>query len=201
MYTDQPIFQETDIHVDIETLGTRADSVILSIGACLRDPRSYASRKALRTFYVVIDPHQPGRHTDEATLVWWGKPDQAEAKALLDEADKYPLRTALNEFARWLRMSVPEEGSRVMWGNGSDFDNAILAHAFSTLGLPVPWSFWNNESLRTLKRVEARLCTQLRRNTTSRVRPSVAHSAIADAEAQLLWAEAMQANIARIARG
>lgn len=197
MSSDEPIFQETDIHVDIETLGTRADSIILSIGACLRDPRT----KALRTFYIVIDPHQPDRHVDEATVAWWDMPDQAEAKALLLDADKHPLRTALSEFARWLRMSVPEEGDRVMWGNGSDFDNAILAHAFSTNGLPVPWAFWNNESLRTLRRIEARLCSQLRRNTTSRVRPSVAHSALADAEAQLLWAEAMLSNIVRIARG
>ncbi len=38
-----------------------------------------------------------------------------------------------------------------MWGNGADFDNAILAHCYSRLGRPAPWKFWNSRCYRTLK--------------------------------------------------
>ena len=32
----------------------------------------------------------------------------------------------------------------ILWGNGSDFDNAILANAYRAIGQQQPWKFWNN---------------------------------------------------------
>lgn len=196
MHNNGPVFEVTDIHVDIETLGTRPDSVVLSIGAAFRHPQT----KELITYHQAIEPSQPDRHIDADTLAWWMEPAQEAAGAALRGADKLPLGVTLHQFTQWLEEHVPERECRVVWGNGSDFDNAILTHAYRTHEQAVPWDFWNNQSLRTLKLVESRLCARLKRNTASRVRPGMAHSAVEDAKAQLLWAEAMLANIVRIAR-
>lgn len=47
--------------------------------------------------------------------------------------------------------SCCDKDSRLLWGNGSDFDNVILASAYRSCNLEVPWKFWNNRCYRTVK--------------------------------------------------
>ena len=146
-----------DIMVDLETLGSRAGCQIISIGAA-RFSRS--SEVAIgETFYTLCSLHKDnqaelGLSTDESTLTWW-KGQSAEARTALTEAKRKNaphLTNALAEFARFVGWTDSKGlGDARVWGNGSDFDCAILYAAYAAVGEPVPWKFWNTRCFRTLK--------------------------------------------------
>lgn len=128
--------------VDLETLDTTSWAVVRSIGACM-----FCRDGVVRTFYQNVDPESCtalGMSTSEETLRWWAQQPE-EARAAL-ETDKVSLKDALTKFKAWYgKQSVPT------WGNGSDFDNAILQSAFKCVGVECPWKFWDNRCMRTAR--------------------------------------------------
>lgn len=139
----------TDVMVDLETLGRRPGCVVLAIGAV-----EFGSRGLGREFYQVLDVYGQkslGLHDDPETLAWW-EAQAPEARQVLDQArhpDAKKFGVVMCEFDDWLR---PIGFKRVrVWGNGADFDNAILACVYGALSLTPPWDFWNNRCYRTLK--------------------------------------------------
>lgn len=158
------------IMVDLETLGTQPGSVILSIGAVEFDP----DRGLGAAFYTVISRGScllEGLTEDANTLAWWSRQSK-EARAVLDQANSpsaHTLHHALQDF--WAFMRRDDE----VWGNGSDFDNVLLAAAYQATGLPLPWKFWNNRCYRTLKSL---------RPDVPFVRSGTHHNALDDARTQ-----------------
>ncbi|WP_025915471.1 3'-5' exonuclease [Herminiimonas sp. CN] len=135
------------IMFDLETLGTRADAVILSIGAVKFNPDT--GKIGDDAFYasVSIDSNtEAGRHISEDALLWWFK-QSAEAQQVFREP-KVVLGVALDDLAAW----IDHEDYQV-WSNGADFDIPMLAHAYSTHGLIVPWKFYNTNCYRTFKKL------------------------------------------------
>lgn len=131
---------------DLETLGTRPRSVILSIGAVKFDPDSGETHS---DFYLVINKQScldVGMEVDPDTEKWW-KDQSPEAQQVLVEAESsvVSIKEALQRFGDWL------DPNTTLWGNGSDFDNAMLQEAFKLCGLKQPWAFWNNRCYRTMK--------------------------------------------------
>jgi len=158
-----------NVMLDLETLGTGANSAILSIGAVEMDFDSLALG---REFYVVIDRQSCfdlGCTSDPATLKWWSD-QSSEARTVLSEpgiaADK-----ALAQFSIW----APDYME--LWGNGSDFDNAMLAELYRKVGSETPWKFFNNRCYRTMKNMFPRV-TFMRQGTH--------HNALDDAKSQAM---------------
>ncbi len=63
--------------IDLETLGTRPDGVILSVGGVKFDPNG---SKIIDEFYYKLDVDEQterGRSIDESTIEWWGTQDPA----------------------------------------------------------------------------------------------------------------------------
>jgi hypothetical protein len=138
-----------DIMLDIETLGTRADSVILSIGAVKFDP--YGDALDIDGgFYasVSIDSnHEAGRRDiSEETLIWWLAQDN-EARRVFVEP-KTTLRCALEDLAFYF-----SHRDYQVWSNGADFDLAMLAHAYAAFGIALPWQYTNTNCFRTIKKL------------------------------------------------
>lgn len=128
--------------VDLETLDTTSWAVIRSIGACM-----FCRDGIVRTFYQNVDAESCtslGMSTSPDTLQWWSE-QPAEARVALDK-DCVPLKDALVRFNEWYGRT-----SRPTWGNGADFDNAILQSAFKCVGVECPWKFWDNRCLRTAR--------------------------------------------------
>ena len=169
-----------DVMIDLETLGQTPGCSILSIGAVFFDDRKLGNE-----FYVVAnreDCKANGLREEDATLQWWGDQSTEARQVLKDAASKkesVPLRLALGQLTDFLGQHGRVEDVRI-WGNGSDFDNAILAVAFFQLGLGVPWKFWNNRCFRTLKEMAPRHLKPTRRGTH--------HNALDDAKYQAEWA-------------
>jgi hypothetical protein len=155
------------VMLDLETMGTGANSVILAIGAVRFYPDS---REILDTFYAVlstVEQEYLGSTTDEATEKWWLSQSK-EARTVLSSpmTSLYP---ALQAFSDWM-----DAGSEV-WGNGADFDNAMLAELHRKVGMTQPWKFFNNRCYRTMKNMFPRVTFK---------RMGVYHNAVDDAKSQ-----------------
>lgn len=139
-----------DVMIDLETLGTTPGCVILSIGAVAFDP---ASGQLGEEFYCVVNTQSciaKGLHTNQDTIDWWEKQSE-QAREVLAHADEggFMLEEAMAKLTTYL------EGFGIkqvrIWGNGADFDNAILSCCYAAVDQPVPWVPWNNRCYRTLK--------------------------------------------------
>ena len=143
-----------NVMLDLETMGVGPRAAIISIGAIEFDP---ATQKLGRTFYQNVDLASSvacGGEMDADTVMWWVQ-QSAGARLALKSTLAVDLKTALEKFAQWLshcEVSYPfVEKNPLLWGNGSDFDNVVLASAYDACGLERPWSFRNNRCYRTLK--------------------------------------------------
>lgn len=133
------------IMVDLETLGTTADAVILSIGAVRFDLDSDEIDDAGFYAGISIDSNlELKRRVQEDTLLWWLKQNDA-AQSVFHEP-KQTLANSLDELADWI--ATPDH---FMWSNGADFDLPMLAHAYSQIHSELPWKFWNSRCMRTYK--------------------------------------------------
>jgi len=133
------------IMVDLETLATTSDAVIMSIGAAKFDLDSDAIDDVGFYASVSIESNLDlKRRISEETLIWWMKQD-ISAKAVFVEP-KQTLRASLEELADWIG-----EGEYFVWSNGGDFDIPMLGHAFTQVGMDIPWKFRNSRCVRTYK--------------------------------------------------
>lgn len=138
--------------VDLETLDTTATSYIASIGAVMFDPNSDVIGPSL---YTVVDLNvpQPGRTISSSTVKWWLKQSDSARSELTGQETKFSVRQALDALASFMAIQAAQTGWKVdgVWGNGSDFDNAILIDAFHKENMQCPWSFGRNRCFRTIK--------------------------------------------------
>lgn len=142
-----------DVMLDLETLGTRADAVILSIGAVKFNLRTgEIDDKAFYASVSIDSNHEVAlRHISESTLIWWLQ-QTAEAQKVFSE-EKTTLFAALEDLAAWFGMGTATDCK--VWSNGADFDIPMLAHAFHTNHLEAPWRFYNARCFRTMKGLAA----------------------------------------------
>lgn len=168
------------VMIDLETLGNRPGCAILSIGAVAFDPRNGQLGPELYVVASRVDQAKmPLLHESADTLKWWLSQAEA-ARQVLDEADKktaLPLEKALAQLTNFLDKFGLKRVK--VWGNGSDFDNAILSCCYNAVGLPVPWEYWNNRCYRTLKNLVP---------SEKPKRTGVYHNALDDAKTQALHA-------------
>lgn len=169
--------------IDLETLGTTADAVILSIGAVKFNLESGDIED--KAFYASVSINSNidlGRRVSESTLQWWMGQSPA-AQAVFHEQPKLTLEAALRELIEWF-----EHDQRRVWSNGADFDLPMLAHAFTQLGLTIPWQFFNSRCFRTYKALPAASNLPKLKND---------HNALRDAVNQAKFAQAVYANMVR----
>lgn len=162
------------VMIDLETRGQTPGCAIISIGAVAFGPTAGLLG---RERYLVIHPktcHAAGLVDDPSTMTWWSTQPE-EARKVLHEAETQglDLGDALDELTSWLgQFSLPQ---LKVWGNGSDFDNAIMACCYRAVGKKVPWNFWNNRCYRTIKSMHPAI---------KLVRKGTHHNALDDARDQ-----------------
>jgi exodeoxyribonuclease VIII len=155
--------------VDLETLGSGSNSVIIALGAVEFDDTGLG-----RTFYMNIDPQScvdAGLKMDASTVMWWMQQSD-EARAAFEKPGA-PLELVLGEFSSWYPSGA------ALWGNGATFDNVILANAYRALGGKQPWAYWNDRCYRTLKSLYPHVKME---------RSGTYHNALDDAKSQALHA-------------
>jgi hypothetical protein len=136
--------------VDLETMGLRDNSAIISIGVVQFDERLVG-----RLFYTNVslsDCVAHGLVTDQSTVDWWLK--QSEEARLAWQTNPTNLLDALTQFVAYLRLCTDNDMSKVrLWGNGAGFDNVLLKNAFKAVDADEPWKYYNNRCYRTMSGV------------------------------------------------
>lgn len=157
--------------IDLETLGTSADAVIMSIGAVKFDLAKGVIDDAGFYASISIDSNlELGRGISESTVIWWMQ-QAKDAQAVFHEP-KLHLREGLEQFTEWLGSNKHN-----VWGNGPTFDLGKLAHAFKQVGWDHPWEFWNERCVRTYRALPGA-------KAIPKVTPTIAHHGMWDAHAQ-----------------
>ncbi len=131
--------------IDLETLSTNPNAVILTVGGVKFDPKTQMKPYSEMYFRVDVDSQtKMGRDVMQDTVNWWSK----QPKQISDEAFSDHNRTSLDEMIKSInKFSV---GVDVFWCQGPLFDYAILQDIYKQLGNPVPWQYWQIRDSRTL---------------------------------------------------
>jgi hypothetical protein len=134
-----------DIMLDLETLGTKPDTVILTLGAVKFNP--YNQEMPGPGFYVrpnVDEQLGRGRSYNEDTLVWWNKQAEDVREEALGEEGRISVEQMLGDLNRFL------VGVDNIWCQGPAFDIVILENIYYQYGWPCPWHHWRIRDSRTL---------------------------------------------------
>ncbi|MEO3879306.1 3'-5' exonuclease [Rheinheimera fenheensis] len=177
-----------NVMIDIETLSTSKNAVIISLGAVFFDINTGALGSS---FYYTITREscwEYGLEEDGETLCWWSEQSE-EARAVLTCPDADDLAQVLHDFVGWLGENTPEEQHPEIWGNGPSFDNAILDNAYRACGIKTPWRYSNERCVRTMVNLGRQLLNIDPKKTIERV--GTYHHALADAEHQAKYVSAI----------
>jgi hypothetical protein len=161
--------------VDLETLSTEGNAAIVSIGVV-----QFSGKGLGEEFYRTVDwatSIQAGGDVNTDTLKWWMGQSDAARQAILKKGSP-SLFQALQELTVYFAKCGADKGGTIIWGNGGDFDNPILAAAYKSVNLEVPWNFWNNRCYRTMKEMLGKKIPM--------EKSGVQHNALADAKQQAL---------------
>lgn len=138
----------TAVMVDLETMSTRNDAAIISIGAV----KFWLNVKqedftADQLFYMGVDlesSQNAGLHIDADTVKWWLDQEKTAQNVLLNGQD---LTFVLTMFNNWFPKNA------YIFGNGATFDNVILRSAYDHVKVPYPNTYKYDMCYRTLTRL------------------------------------------------
>ena len=147
------------IMLDIETLSTRSNAALVSIGACTFDPE-HVDGDTDNRFLVGIDPewYDSVFHAfdvDPETVKWWSKQSKAARDSLLiNQAQTLPL--AMDKLVEWFEdVGFEKENWDIVgrvWANPPQFDMVILRNAADYCygsSNDVPWHYRQETCCRT----------------------------------------------------
>ena len=164
-------YTNSQVMLDIETLSTKSNAVIVSIGAvkfCL-------TKGIVSSFRVNIDPvdcKSYGCNIEKSTVEWWGKQSKEARQSWMK--DPQPLKVGLDYFCNW----YGPKSLRTWAKGGQKFDYPILENAMSACNIQTPWKYWDAMDYRTIIAVLGINDVKLKSAD------SVYHDAVSDCEEQ-----------------
>lgn len=133
------------IMTDIETLGTRPGSVVIS-AAFVRcsDEANFVMNLAVPEQIAL------GLEIDPQTHEWWGKQEAANP-GIWARVTENPqaLNVALSYFAKWIEWAAGGQDWQI-WCHGATFDCPLLDEVYRRAGIASPWQYWQVRDTRTL---------------------------------------------------
>ena len=101
------------IMIDLETLSSRHDALILSIGAVAFNEEEIFEPGFYAAISIDSQVEKYGRHISDDTVAWWGK-QSPEARKVLTDKKAIELPKALKALSEYLRdVAEPK-----IWGYG-----------------------------------------------------------------------------------
>jgi hypothetical protein len=149
------MYKNKNVMIDIETLSTSPNAIILTIGAIVFETDETIDLKVLETdkaFYRKVSIQSCkdlNMDIDSDTEKWWNQQnDKTRYEAIDDPTNRLPIQTVLKEFSEWLKINTINNFK--IWANSPSFDCVILKEAYKACKLPLPWKFWLERDIRTL---------------------------------------------------
>ena len=169
-----------EVMIDIETLGTSPNSVILTIGAVVFDARGTGIHERLSLRPDIAEQVELGRIVDHDTLDWWEKQSEDAIEEASSDRDRVPFLDVMVELHKFC------SNRKAIWANGICFDIGILENAFRELNMIPPWDFWTVRDARTVYEV----C-----GVSIKDGHTTSHKAVEDAEHQAIVVQRAYENI------
>jgi len=170
-----------NLMIDIETLGTRPNAPVTTVGACFFDPMTGEIGAKFYRKVDMVDAMRFGS-ADAETIRWWLQQDPAAQRELVKGADL--LADVLRDLAKFYAQGRDTS----VWGNGPTFDITILEYAYyKCLGEKAPWPFWNVRDVRTVVQLAAGLVQK----PAAFTKDAVAHNALDDCIFQVAYVSKM----------
>jgi hypothetical protein len=136
-----------DAIIDIETLSTNPNAIILTIGGIKFNRfEKLKNFDEYETFYVRIDIkscQNIGLKSDSETIKWWKEQNKDVKYEAINNPDRISIQEALNKLSEFIK------DIKYLWSQGS-FDSVILENAYRSCQIQIPWKYWNIRDSRTL---------------------------------------------------
>lgn len=129
--------------LDIETLGTKSNSAIISIGAVEFDIETGETGETFYRNVSLKSSVDSGLIIDPDTVMWWLGQDLSARKSLT-EGGVTQLPQALLDFNDFCTKDYE------VWGNSARFDLGIMSNAYEKTFISIPWNFRLERCVRTL---------------------------------------------------
>lgn len=156
----------THVMIDLETLSTRSDAAVLSVGAVkFTSDEMYAEAEKIkesvrkerspdRKKFASYPLHNGFAHfalkdnrgyKDIETCLWWMEQSEEARRAAIDlpRLGDHRIGTMLQLFVEWV-------GDCPVWGNGASFDNTIFRSLCQRYSVTC-WNPWQDRCYRTWK--------------------------------------------------
>lgn len=159
-----------NVMFDCETMGTRPNAPVLSVGGCFFDPMTGEIGDKFYASVDLVDAMSFGS-ADPETMRWWLRQSDEARAEITKKGGK--LADVLNELAAFYNKGH----DAAVWANGPGFDTAILDYAYhKCLWKTAPWPFWNVRDVRTV----VQLAEGLVKKPAAFTKGGVAHNALDD---------------------
>lgn len=164
-----------DVMIDIESLDTSPNCVILTIGLVSFNPKGMGIVEKLELRPTIEEQTEKfNRVINEDTLRWWS------------EQSPEALNEAMGDFGRISYSECMEQvykfcwNRRAVWSNGAGFDVVAMESAFRDLDMRIPWPFYTVRDTRTLYEIAGVSLKDKKYGTKT------THKAVEDAEHQAI---------------
>jgi hypothetical protein len=180
--------------LDIETLGTRVDSVILSVGLCIFNLDNDEVRRY--QWFLDLDVQmEAGRYIDPNTVLWWMGREEAARQDILRNLQEGANLGMLVRPAQLRADIMNAIQDAEVWTNGPSFDTSFLRHFFGVNFRPDYqdqnsdgiWSHRNDRDFRTLKMIGQFLGIGQEKTVIHEGKQLVGHNASDDALMQAIY--------------
>lgn len=137
-----------DASIDLETLGTDDDAVVLSAGMVLFNHTGIFSQ---HDYYVrlPLDEQLGKRSVTASTLEWWMlQPDEARSAVFGKDTNGH--RCTIDQLWHDIDTMFRICDVQRVWARGTHFDLTILGSLFKQRGAPTPWKYNAPRDSRTI---------------------------------------------------
>lgn len=132
-----------DVMIDIETLSTETNALILTISAVKFDMKE----DNIDSLHYRVDRESCEKlkmHVDENTVKWWNTQKNEAQLEVFEEKDRFSIKFVL------LKLTEFVKDGNCFWSHSPNFDYVILESAYKKCKLQPPWKFWQLRDTRTV---------------------------------------------------
>jgi len=140
--------EKNHVMIDIETLGRKPGSIILSIAAVEFDLNGNIGE----TFYEhlnISESAKKGFILDPNTLKFWLNQDVEVFKEALKSSSM-----SISDVLMALRNFIRKNTGTYVWANSPSFDLALLESYYDAYEIPVPWFYTKEMDVRTISELQ-----------------------------------------------
>lgn len=152
---------EKNFMIDLETLSTEDNAVVLSIGFVKFD---IMNGEVLDKTHVLLSlAEQKHRHIEASTVSWWIRQlDTNPTNVSIVLGTQDDMRCGVYEALELINNKIADERQHPddvfnFWCKDPDFDIRILSNLFEDFGIPSPIRYYQGRSVRTMEMLAKRM--------------------------------------------